>query len=227
MNKKIMNGLVSCLTAAVVLGSLSGCSKADVVIDRSRDTASISVIGGADGPTSIFIAGKIGGGADESTGEPESGNAEDEQAESRVRLFQDGTEIVPHENSTFAEMYSKGSWIVGDRQTAASILQEIAPELPEVTLDAGLEIRIPETENVQMSAVGIYDETGSRIMQFQEKGDFDDYCKEMEPGTYYIVVSTIRYGKYIKSADRHERFGYEYAFRLIKPHDSFQPGGGT
>lgn len=140
-----------------------------------------------------------------------------ETAESRVRLFQNRAEIIPCENPVFAEMYSKRNWLAADSQSARSILKELAPDLPEVTLGADLEICIPQSETAQLTSIDLYDENCSLVVQFEEKSAFDNYCEELEPGTYYVSASVLRYGEYIKSADRYERFGYEYIFRLRKP----------
>ena len=36
-------------------------NRVHITVDRSEDGTSVSIIGGADGPTSVFIAGKLGG----------------------------------------------------------------------------------------------------------------------------------------------------------------------
>ena len=60
MKKWIMIG-------AIVIGVIVAFTALKISITKDRTTASISIIGGADGPTSIFLAGKIGG--DEESGE--------------------------------------------------------------------------------------------------------------------------------------------------------------
>ena len=60
MKKWIMIG-------AIVIGVIVAFTALKICITKDRTTASISIIGGADGPTSIFLAGKIGG--DEESGE--------------------------------------------------------------------------------------------------------------------------------------------------------------
>lgn len=52
MKKK--NLLAVILAAAGILAVAAG-----IILDRLETSAAISVIGGADGPTSIFVAGKI------------------------------------------------------------------------------------------------------------------------------------------------------------------------
>ena len=36
-------------------------NRVHIIVDRNEDGTSVSIIGGADGPTSVFIAGKLGG----------------------------------------------------------------------------------------------------------------------------------------------------------------------
>lgn len=45
----------------IVLGVIGVAAAALGIMIRTKGNASISIIGGADGPTSIFLAGKVGG----------------------------------------------------------------------------------------------------------------------------------------------------------------------
>lgn len=45
----------------IVLGVIGVAAAALGIMIRTNGKASISIIGGADGPTSIFLAGKVGG----------------------------------------------------------------------------------------------------------------------------------------------------------------------
>lgn len=45
----------------IVLGLIGVAAAALGIMIRTNGKASISIIGGADGPTSIFLAGKVGG----------------------------------------------------------------------------------------------------------------------------------------------------------------------
>lgn len=45
----------------IVLGVIGVAAAALSIMIRTKGNASISIIGGADGPTSIFLAGKVGG----------------------------------------------------------------------------------------------------------------------------------------------------------------------
>ncbi len=49
-------GITVILAAAGVILAISG------MITKVKETVSISIIGGADGPTSVFLAGKLGSG---------------------------------------------------------------------------------------------------------------------------------------------------------------------
>lgn len=49
-------GITVILAAAGVILAISG------IITKVKETVAISIIGGADGPTSVFLAGKLGSG---------------------------------------------------------------------------------------------------------------------------------------------------------------------
>ena len=53
MGSKIMLGCAALFGAALAAGG---------VYSKMQENSSVTVIGGADGPTAIFIAGKLGGG---------------------------------------------------------------------------------------------------------------------------------------------------------------------
>lgn len=59
MKKKVMKFLIAGAVAIIAIGAV-------VIVKRyvsvDRDGTSVSIIGGADGPTSVFIAGKLPGG---------------------------------------------------------------------------------------------------------------------------------------------------------------------
>ncbi len=58
-----------------------------IAVSRDEDTASVSIIGGADGPTSIFLAGKLGGGE-----EPDAAQQPEAEWLASVRLGWRGTD---------------------------------------------------------------------------------------------------------------------------------------
>lgn len=49
-------GITVILAAAGIILAISG------IITKVKETVAISIIGGADGPTSVFLAGKLGSG---------------------------------------------------------------------------------------------------------------------------------------------------------------------
>lgn len=64
--RSIFNNMKKWIIIGVIAIGIIGVATAmKVSISPNRVAASVSIIGGADGPTSIFLAGKLGGGEDE------------------------------------------------------------------------------------------------------------------------------------------------------------------
>lgn len=135
----------------------------------------------------------------------------------KVRIFQGGTERIPYENFRFGQTYSEDDgWVIDDGPFAKSILKDIKGNLPEAVAGDDLEIRIPESADMELDGIELFDQSCERITGFRTKEEFDEYCSGMEKGIYYVSISIITYGDYIKSEEQNERFGYEYIFRLKK-----------
>lgn len=134
----------------------------------------------------------------------------------RIRIFQDGAEIVPYEGRTFAAQYEHRKWIIGDAVLPSAMLPEIGETLPEAVWTENLEIRIPDTEKFEMTGMELFSEDCEKIAWFRTKEEFHEYCCRLEPGNYYVSVSAVKYGDYIKSEKQYNRYGCEYLFRLTK-----------
>lgn len=139
-----------------------------------------------------------------------------DKGDDKVRVFQGESELTPYENFRFGQTYSEHGWVIGDGPFAKSILKDIEGNLPEAVMGEDLEICIPESANTELWGIELFDQSYERIMTFKTKDEFDEYCDEMGTGIYYVSISIIKYGDYIKSEEQNERFGYEYVFRLKK-----------
>ena len=59
--KKRLFIIILVIIVLLIIVTILVISQAKVGVDKTEDATAVSVIGGADGPTSVFIAGKIGG----------------------------------------------------------------------------------------------------------------------------------------------------------------------
>lgn len=134
----------------------------------------------------------------------------------RIRIFQGSAEVVPYEGRTFVAQYEHRKWVIGDAVSPSAMLPEIGETLPEAVWAENLAIRIPETAEFEMTGIELLSEACERIAWFQTKEEFYEYCRQLEPGSYYVSVSAVKYGDYIESEKQYNRYGYEYLFRLTK-----------
>lgn len=61
--KKRYRVLVICAAAVLIVGVII-CNRVKVSVDKNGNGTAVTIIGGTDGPTSVFLAGKLGGGND-------------------------------------------------------------------------------------------------------------------------------------------------------------------
>lgn len=79
--------------------------RAHVSFHQTENGTSISIIGGADGPTSVFIAGKVGG-SNEETVEVSEDMSQLEEAEVRLIIADTEVEVLWENNATVEEIKS-------------------------------------------------------------------------------------------------------------------------
>ena len=59
MNKRFW--IIGVCAVLLLIAGIIIYNRGHITVDRNEDGTSVSIIGGADGPTSVFIAGKLGG----------------------------------------------------------------------------------------------------------------------------------------------------------------------
>ena len=79
--------------------------RAHVSFHQTENGTSISIIGGADGPTSVFIAGKVGGSSEENV-EVSEDMSQLEEAEVRLIIADTEVEVLWENNATVEEIKS-------------------------------------------------------------------------------------------------------------------------
>ena len=103
--KVIYTALAAVIVIILAVVGIFLYERAHVSFHQTENGTSISIIGGADGPTSVFIAGKVGG-SNEETVEVSEDMSQLEEAEVRLIIADTEVEVLWENNATVEEIKS-------------------------------------------------------------------------------------------------------------------------
>lgn len=115
--------------------------------------------------------------------------------------------------------------LFSDGTRLSHVLSEVAEDLPSAKWEDGFMVQIPE--HLALNYIDIFDKTYELVDRHYGTSDENDdgltiskqctdYLEELPCNTYYVSISVVEEGEYIKEEDENEYTIYEYAFRLDK-----------
>lgn len=129
--------------------------------------------------------------------------------ETPLLIHSNGKDREPYLNFAWASSYTGDGWISASGYRISMQSPDIFNEFPEIPY--GNDFSLKYGNNASLNSVTVYDADRNIIYQRTT----EEVWKELEPGTYYLVIDVTVQGKYIASEKRHESTGYECACKLV------------